>query len=440
MKADTALGRAAKRLRTGLAGLGAYVLAKRLYDRVAREPADRLPTDLDSVGEEGVDLLDSVAAHACSQVLYGNRAELLVNGDEIFPAMLEAIEAARQSVEFLTYVYWTGDIADRFARALARASKRGVAVRVLLDAYGGRKMPDVLLDRMEEAGCRVAWFHPFEWYNLRRLNYRTHRKALVVDNEIGFTGGVGIAEEWSGDARDANEWRDDHFRLEGPVVQALRGAFANNWLRATGEAIAPGDRGWYDPTRTDGRERPGKAVIVPLVTSPRGGVSPIAFLYWLAVKSTRSSVDIATPYFLPDDTLMEALQEAAARGVQVRLLVPGEHHDRPYVRLASYTRFDGLLDAGVAIHEFRTSMMHTKSVRVDERYSIIGSPNFDYRSFQLNDELALLVEDPDLNDALRRSFEADLKRSQQIAGPVLRKGHVARRAASRFCALLRRHL
>lgn len=381
-----------------------------------------------------------MAAHACSQVLYGNRAELLVNGDEIFPAMLEAIEGAAETVEFLTYVYWRGEIAERFAATLADASDRGVAVRVLLDAFGGRKMRVGLLERMEEAGCRVGWFHPFEWYNLRRLNYRTHRKVLVVDNEVGFTGGVGIAQEWTGDAREPGEWRDNHFRLEGPVVQALRGAFANNWLRATGEAIAPGDRGWYDPSHGDGAERPGEAAIVPLVTSPRGDVSPIAFLYWLAVKAARSSVDIATPYFLPDESLMEALREAADRGVDIRLLVPGPHHDRGYVRLASYTRFDPLLDVGIAIHEFRPSMMHTKAVCVDERYSIIGSPNFDYRSFQLNDELALLVENEELNRALRGSFEADLQRSDPLRAPVLRDGPLARRAVSRLCALARRHL
>lgn len=390
----------------GLAVVGALALVWMGYHWLTPERGDLLPQRLAEQPGGGDDPLATVATHLGAPVLPGNRIELLVNGREIFPPMLEAIRSAERTVDFLTYVYWDGRIAREFADAFSAAARRGVVVRVLLDAYESRKIPDSLVRQMEEAGCRVAWYHPLAWYRVDRFNHRTHRKILVVDGEVGFTGGVGIAEEWSGDAERPGRWRDDHFRLEGPVVHHLRGGFAENWSAATGEVVT-----WEWPA---GEASPGEAEIVPVFSSPRSGISPVAFTYWAVLRAARSEVDVATPYFLPDPSLVEELVETAERGVRVRLLVPGERNDSDLVRHASFTLYRPLLEAGVEIHEFRPSMMHAKAVRVDRDLSVIGSANFDNRSFELNDELILLVRDSSLNRDLRATFERDLARSDRI--------------------------
>jgi len=389
--------------------IGGFTLAWAVYEWLVPEPADLLPTRLSGRPDDARagGFLDAAGANLDSPVLDGNEIELLVNGVEIFPAMLEAIEAAEESVNFLTYVYWTGDIARRMAGALTRAAERGVEVRVLLDAYGARLMDEELIEDLEAAGARVAFFHPLRWYHVRRLNNRTHRKVLVVDGRVGFTGGVGIAEEWEGDARREGEWRDDHFRVRGPVVRYLQGAFADNWRDATGEVLA-GESMFPD------LEDVGSSRILALTTSPRGDVSPIAFLYWLALHTATERVDISTPYFLPDDALLDAMRDASERGVRIRLLVPDEHNDSELVRVASVSRYRTLLEGGIEIHEYGTSMLHAKTVLVDDRWAIVGSANFDNRSFELNDEIVLLVEDSGFVARVRETYARDLEAARRI--------------------------
>ena len=413
----------------GAASAGRATYGWLVPDRGAQRPGWLRAPEY-SAGEE---LLHTLGAHLDSAVLDGNRVELLENGVEIFPPMLEAIDQAKESVNFLTYVYWTGEIAQRTAEALVRASRRGVAVRVLLDAYGAQKMNPRLVESLESAGVKVAWFHPLRWYRLRQVNNRTHRKVLVVDGTVGFTGGVGIAEEWEGDARNPSEWRDDHFRVRGPVVRHLQGAFAEDWRDATGEVL-------LGSCMFRSLEPTGSARVLPLVTAPGGRPSPIAFLYWLALQVASERVDIATPYFLPDDDLIESMGPTIERGVRVRLLVPGEHNDAELVRSASLARYRALLELGVELYEYEPTMFHTKAVSIDGRWAIIGSANFDRRSFELNNEVVLVVDDPEFAGALDESFEADLARARRIDIDSVRAFGLLRRVAYRVALLLRPHL
>jgi len=394
-----------------LAGIGALWLCWTGYALVSPEAEDELPTALVGAGA-APDLVELIGRQLGAPITRGNRVELLVNGVEIFPPMLQAIREARESVRLLTYVYWQGDIADEFASALREAAGRGVEVRLLLDAWGAKKMESTLVERLEEAGVEIAWFHPLDWHNVRRINQRTHRKVLVVDGEIGFTGGVGIAAEWTGDAAGPDQWRDDHYRITGPAVRYLDGAFAENWLNATGELLVEGvgDEDARSPSDTGiDTER---LLVVP--TSPRGDMSPIALIYWTAFSIAERRVDIATPYFVPDDALLEALTATARRGVQVRLLLPGERNDKRLLHWASTTYYTELLEAGVELYLFEPTMTHSKAVVVDDRWSIFGSPNFDNRSFELNDEIVLVADAPSLSEQLHAAFEHDLQRSDRL--------------------------
>lgn len=390
-----------------LAFWGALWIVWQAYACAAPEPADKLPSVVTATAED-FDLPATLAAHLGVSVTEGNQVTLLLNGNEIFPPMLAAIEAAEESVNFLTYVYWTGEIANDFAEALATAATRGVEVRVLLDAYGAHKVGSELIDAMEAAGCTIAWYHPFNAYNVRRINNRTHRKVLVVDGSIAFTGGVGIASEWMGDAEGPDEWRDNHFAVLGPIVTYLQGAFSENWLEATGEVL--GGARFFPPSEAVGPTR-----AIPLLASPRRDMSPIAFSYWIAMHHAVERVDIATPYFVPDESLLDAMAATARRGVRVRLMVPGPYNDSNLVRWASLSRYPALLEAGVEIYEFQPTMLHTKSLMVDDRWSVIGSANFDNRSFELNDEIQVFVEDATLNRQLTHSFEQDLARSERVS-------------------------
>jgi len=390
-----------------LALIGAVAILWLLYAWIAPEPADLLPDRIVFGGDQSADFLRTLASHINAPIIDGNRVELLENGVEIFPPMLDAIRNAEETIHLLTYIYWSGDIAVEFATALADAAQRGVEVRVLLDAFGANRMEDRLIERMRNAGCQVRWFHGVKWYNLRRLNNRTHRKVLVIDGRVGFTGGVGIAAEWTGNAEDEDHWRDDHFCVTGPVVAYLQGGFAENWLDATGEVVAA-------PRLYPQLEPRGKARVLPILASPRGDRSPVGLSYWLAFRTARHRIDITTPYFVADRFLLEAMKDAVARGIRVRLLVPGDRTDSKLVHLASFPRYDELIRAGVLIHEYQPTLIHAKAMLVDDDLCMIGSANFDNRSFELNDEIVLYVRDADFTALLSDSFERDLEQAVHI--------------------------
>jgi len=418
----------------GLAIIGALSLVWVLYAALGSEAIDIPPERLSvSAAAEPTDTAVTLAANLDAPVLDGNAATLLVNGNEIFPVMLSSIRQSSESVNLLSYVYWQGDIAERFADELSAAAQRGVKVRVLLDAFGARKIKPELVAQMQQAGCEFALFRPIRWHNLRRYNNRTHRKVLVVDGRIGFTGGVGIASEWTGDAQDPEHWRDDHFRLEGPVVRHLQGAFAENWRQASGVVLA-GDL-MFPPLPPAGDAR-----VVPLSAAPGGSISDIAFVYWLLFHSAREEVRIATPYFVPDPDLELGVAEAARRGVKVTLLVPGPYQDSTLVGYASRTYYRRLLEAGVRIFEYQPTMMHTKTVTVDDTWAVIGSSNFDSRSFELNYEVALAVYDETLVDALKVSYAKDLANAREITLEDVQQWSLFARIRNHFALLLREQL
>lgn len=402
----------------GLAALGALWVVWTAYELAVPEPVDVLPDRLSD--RDSAPLAPILAANLGEPVVAGNRIEALSNGDEIFPPMLEAIRGASHSISFLTYVYWTGEIAREMAGELEAACRRGVDVRVLLDAVGAYKMNSELVDRMRSAGCQVEYFHPIHWYTLRRFNHRTHRRALVIDGRIGFTGGVGIADEWTGDAGDPGHWRDEHFRVEGPVVRYLQGAFSENWRETTGEALS-GPRHYPD------LEPAGEAVVIPILEGPGGSVSKTAFAYWTMLKGARERVRIWTPYFAPDPDLEAAILETARRGVEVELLMPNELNDSRVVRWASQTYYGDLLDAGVRIYEYQPTMMHVKSLTVDREWAVVGTANFDNRSFELNYEVMLAVRDPAFVRSLDATFEADRARSVEITPDMVERRSVLAR-------------
>jgi cardiolipin synthase len=420
----------------GLAAVGAFAIAAWIYALVTPEPADVLPdrTSSDPFAPPGsAAFVAAVSAHLNEPVSGGNRLELLVNGDEIFPPMLDAIRGARESVTLLTYVYWTGAIAERFADELAAAARRGVEVRVLLDAYGAKEMRPELAARMERSGCRVAWFHPLRWYTLRRFNNRTHRKILVVDGRTGFTGGVGIAREWTGDAQDPEHWRDDHVRVEGPAVRALQGAFSENWRQATGEVLA-GESHFPD------LEAAGPAPVLAVASEADETISEVAFLYWTALRAARQRVLLSTPYFVPGPELHGELARTARRGVDVRILVPGEHNDQPLARRAGRALYAPLLEAGVRIFEYRPTMMHAKALVADRGWALVGSANFDNRSFDLNYELTLGTSDSAFVERLAGTVEEDLARADEITLDRLRNRPLHDHVLDRLALLLREQL
>lgn len=337
-------------------------------------------------------------------IVDGNRIVDLQNGDEIFPSMLDAIASARTSITFETYIYWSGDIGERFAEALSQRAAAGVEVNLLIDWAGSVSMDDALIERMQKAGVRIEWYRPLRWYTLSRINNRTHRKLLVVDGRIAFTGGVGIADGWTGNAGDAGHWRDMHFRVEGPVVSQFQAAFNDNWIKTTGKVLH-GAR--YFPAQTIA----GDARAHLFISSPAGGSESMHAMYLMALSSAERSIDLAAAYFVPDELIVQALLAARKRNVRIRILLPGAHTDSETVRHASRASWGELLAAGIEIHEYRPTMMHSKMLIVDREMVSVGSTNFDIRSFRLNDEASLNIYDRAFAERMTLVFEQDLTAS-----------------------------
>jgi len=367
-------------------------------------------------------------------VSYGNDAELLINGDEIFPAYLEAIGAAQETVNLLTYAYWRGDIAIEVADTLCEKASAGVECNVILDAVGAAKMDRKLVDGMRDSGVHVCFFRPPKPYAVKRLQHRTHRKLLIVDGTTGFTGGVGIAEEWTGDAQDPDHWRDSHVRVRGPVVRGLQGAFAENWLECTGDVLA-GDR--YLP-EIDQLEDGGPMQVMR--SSATIGDTNAEALVYLALAAAKRSIELTSAYFAPRPAFTEALVEAAERDVQLRILVPGSHIDKEFVRTAGRAAYDALIGAGIEIYEYCPTMLHAKTLTVDGSWSSVGSVNFDNRSFQLHDEVTLCVQSEEFAAKLHEAFERDLESSERIDPDAWADRPATQRARERVTKYARREL
>ena len=363
----------------------------------------------------------------------GNRTQVLLNGDQIFPPMLAAIRGAQKSITFETYIYWSGDIGREFADALAERARQGVRVHVLLDWVGSAKVDENFVDELTAAGVQIRKFHPPHWSNLGRMNNRTHRKLLVVDGRVAFTGGVGIAPQWTGRAQDPAHWRDTHFKVEGPVVAQMQAVFLDNWIKVTGEVLHGSD---YFPVLAPA----GNAVAQMFSSSPSGGSEGMQLMYLLAITAAARSIDLSAAYFVPDELSLRALVEAMARGVKLRIVVPGEHIDSETVRSASRATWGPLLAAGAVIAEYRPTMYHSKVMIVDDLLVSVGSTNFDNRSFRLNDEATLNIMDGDFAKQQRVIFEADLALARPISLAQWQNRPLTEKIGDRFSSLLRSQL
>jgi cardiolipin synthase len=372
--------------------------------------------------------VDAMGALLGPTLLDGNRVETLINGDRIFPAMLAAIRSARRTICFETYIYWSGNVGREFAEALSERARAGVKVHVLIDWVGSQKMDKALLDGMAAAGVQIHKYHPLKWYTLDRVNNRTHRKFLVVDGVVGFTGGVGIADEWSGDAQDPQHWRDTHYRVEGPVVAQMQAAFADNWMKVSGDVLH-GDAYF---ARAENR---GPHLAQVFKSSIEGGAESTHLMYLLSIAAATESIDLAMAYFVPDEIALEALQAALKRGVKMRIIMPGHHTDSTIVRKASRALWGPILRAGAELYEYQPTMYHCKVLVVDGLWVSVGSTNFDERSFRLNDEANLNIYDREFAQRQRADFEADLKRSRRITYEEWANRPWTEKATERFWSL-----
>ena len=334
-------------------------------------------------------------------IVPGNRVTALQNGNDIFPAMLEAIRSAQTSITFETFIYWSGETGEAFSQALSDRARASVPVNVTIDWVGSNRMEQSLLDTMQAAGVKLHRYRPLHWYNFGRMNNRTHRKLLVVDGRIGFTGGVGIADQWAGDGGDPDHWRDTHFRIEGPVVAQLQAAFNDNWIKTTGQVL-------NGPSYFPVLHAEGEIDAHVFVASPSGGSESMHLMYLLAIAAAGTTIDLAASYFVPDKLLIEALVAARGRDVRVRILLPGPHIDALTVKIASKTDWGELLEMGAEIHVYQTTMLHTKLLVIDGEFVSVGSTNFDIRSIRLNDEASLNIYNRDFAEKMTAVFEADL--------------------------------
>jgi cardiolipin synthase A/B len=363
----------------------------------------------------------------------GNKVELLKNGVRIFPSMLAAIRNAKKTINLEFYIYWDGEIGRQFAETLAEKARSGVKVKVILDSVGSAQMSGDLIDFLRRNGIDVEWYHPIRWYTLSRANHRTHRKLLVVDGEIGFSGGVGIADEWLGDADTKDHWRETVIRVEGPVVTQMQSAFMDNWVKSRGELLTGLD--YFPEVKPHGEH-----LAQVIKSSPSEGSSTAKLLYIISIVSATKSIYINNAYFVPDRDTMRALEGAVRRGVDVRVIVPGELTDVPIVRHASRWHYEMLLRRGIRIYEFQPTMMHAKTMVVDGTWSTVGSSNFDDRSFRLNDEVNVNVYDAAIAAQMETMFFEDMAQSIEITSRKWLRRPLFEKLKENFAGVFKRQL
>jgi cardiolipin synthase A/B len=382
-----------------LAALLTYLMATS-----ERAPTQGLETDFSVHSHE---FCDSIAGATGADFIKHNQVTILNNGDEFYPSMLDAIRNARHTITMEAYIYWKGDIGMEFARVMAARSKAGVQVKLLLDAVGSSTIGSDILQVLKNGDCKLAWYNPVLQTTIGRFNHRNHRKSLIIDGRVAFTGGAGIADHWRGHAQDEKHWRDIQVRIEGPAAVRLQTGFTQNWLITTGELIS--GIAFFPPP-----DAAGTFAVQTILSSPDDGSSSARILFYLAIAGARETVYIENPYFVPDETATKVLTEAAARGVDVKIMVAGEHNDVKTSRYASIQLYGNLLKAGVEIYEYVPTMMHQKTMVVDGTWSTIGTTNFDNRSFALNEESNISVYDRRLAAQLEKIFMDDLKVCERV--------------------------
>jgi cardiolipin synthase len=358
-----------------------------------------------------------------------NQVALFNNGDEFFPEMLQAVESAEHSVTMEQYIFWDGRVGRRFAEAFAEKARSGVPVKLLLDAVGSATLGEPVLKILEAGGCQLAWFRPIHWYTMIRANHRNHRKSLIVDGKIAFTGGAGLADHWVGKAKNPRSWRDIMLRLEGPAALEQQSGFAQNWLQSTGEILTGHD---YFPIPFPA----GEVDVQTILSSPFEGTGSAGTMHLIALQCARRQLSIANPYFIPDGRLIEMLSCACARGVAVKLMVAGVHNDTWWARQNSVRLYGKLLNAGVEIFEFLPTMLHQKVIIVDNAWASVGTANFDNRSLALNDETSVCFHDRALVQRLQDTFLADLERCRKVRLADWKRRGLWQRAGEQFASLI----
>jgi cardiolipin synthase A/B len=360
--------------------------------------------DIDSASDHFIHVLES----ACQTTLeQGNRIEVLTNGASFYPAMIEAIRRARETVNMECYIFKTGCVADQFIEALSERARAGVRVTLVMDALGSFGAIRRSARRLREAGCRVEQYQQLRWYSLARLNNRTHRELLVVDGEVAFVGGAGVADWWMRPGVKGPAWRDTMARIEGPVVSDIQGVVAENWLEATGEILTGSET--YKPHRSAG-----KSPAFAVKSSPADRATVSRVLFQTLIEGANACVMITTPYFLPDKAFRAAIRRTISRGVAISVIVPGRDTDQRWVRLASRRMYGVLLEAGIRIFEYNGSMIHAKVLLVDNLWAVLGTTNLDNRSFEHNDEVNVAIRDEDVARRLVADFETDRRRCTEV--------------------------
>jgi len=371
-------------------------------------PINRMPSMV--LGEPS--FYPTIAAHTDASIIAGSRVELLFNGDQIFPAMLQAIRGARKSITYQQYFFEDGAIAHEIAEAFAERCRAGVQVKILIDSLGGGNIPQDIPDLWKKSGCQLEWFERIKVFQfitpweLLNYNHRSHRRILVIDGKIGFTGGHGVSDAWSGNGRTAERWRQTDVRVEGPIVQQLQAAFVESWRRATGDVL--GDDVYFPAL-----DLQGKVYAQIVKSSPLSSSFGTYLLFLLSITSAQKSIHIANPYFFPDNRIEEALINAVKRGVKVVVLTPAKS-DHATTSSASHSGFGVFLRGGVEIYEYQPALMHTKAMVVDGVWATVGSANLDYRSLAINEELNLVVYDAAFAQQLEKSFQEDLQYSKKL--------------------------
>jgi len=400
-----------------------------LFFSVGRRPGRLVPTQAPAV--DAPDFLAAVAGTAGSPMRRGGTVQLLNNGVEFFPALLEAIRAAKQTITFTVYIWEAGQASDQVSAALIERASARVQVRVLLDSMGSLRTPGETIDAMKKAGVKVETFRPLRLGKLTRFHQRDHRRAIVIDGEVGFTGGMAVGDKWLGDADTEEHWRDTMVKVTGPPAASLQSAFAPLWAYASGELLA--GRAYFPPDNVEGDE--GGLLHTGLASSPSSEDHPLRLFFAQSFAAARQRLYITTPYFVPDGSTRILAEERARAGVDVRILLPDEHTDAKPIRLTSQRYYEEMMEAGIRVYEYQTTMMHTKHVVVDGKWSIVGSPNMDIRSKELNMENVLGILDAGFGAEMEATFLEDIKKAREIKLEEWRKRGPWQRLKERVCAL-----
>jgi cardiolipin synthase A/B len=389
-------------------------------------------------------------------ILPGNRIDVLHNGDEFYPVMLEEIGRAQASITIEAYIYWAGEIGRRFAEALAAKAREGIPVKILLDAVGSATIGSEILETLEKGGCQLAWYNRIHWYSIGQFNHRTHRKSLIIDGRVGFTGGAGIADVWLGNAQAPGHWRDTQIRIAGPAVTPLQTGFAQNWLKTTGELLSgatyypeqesegdPPSRGSRATRRRFGATRPAPRgfgetglPVQTVMSSPESGASSVRLMHYLPIVCARRSIYIANPYFVPDQAAIDTLVEARRRGVDVRIMVAGRHNDTWLARQNSRRLYGPLLKAGIQILEYNKTFLHQKTMVVDGLWVSIGTTNFDNRSFAHNEETSVCIKDAELAGFMEQTFRSDMRGCERVELETWQKRGLVTKSLEAVASLL----